>query len=317
MQPKRSGLAVQQPLTMSQKSRGIPDRAGYAEGSLTDWTVLARLYRPSEWLLILFFTYTAFLAVSFNLPPARRAAALAIPVLLCVLGYLESFSSRRATIVRDWVPVGMVLIAYWELAWFQSRHHLVALERHWLTWDHTLLISWGFRAVIESLGGLIPSVLEITYTLLYAIPPLSIGVLYLYGRRDRVETFLFPFLLGTFIAYGLLPHFPTASPRVEFANTDLPLIVTIWRRLNLWILQHGDIDTGVFPSGHVTVAFSAAFAMMRALPEKPWLGRVLLGMAVSILTATIYGRYHYAADGLAGLLLSITAIWVAGVLRRD
>jgi membrane-associated phospholipid phosphatase len=47
------------------------------------------------------------------------------------------------------------------------------------------------------------------------------------------------------------------------------------------------------------------------LPEKPWAGRFLLVLAASIATATVYGRYHYLVDALAGLGIALAAILTA------
>jgi membrane-associated phospholipid phosphatase len=70
------------------------------------------------------------------------------------------------------------------------------------------------------------------------------------------------------------------------------------------------IHTSVFPSAHVSGAFAGAFAMVLLLPERKWVGRFLLGLATLIATATVYGRYHYAADALAGFAIAAAAAWV-------
>jgi membrane-associated phospholipid phosphatase len=46
---------------------------------------------------------------------------------------------------------------------------------------------------------------------------------------------------------------------------------------------------------------------MRVLPERRWVGRFLLAIASLIAIATVYGRYHYLADALAGLLVALIA----------
>ena len=278
---------------------------------------LTERLRPSEWVLVAYFFYTALLAQFFNLPLLDRVAAIAVPILLFLLVYLDSFNPRRWTsMVRDWAPSPLVLVAYWQLNWFQSPQHVEDLERLWIGWDRTILYDFGLRSGIESMGAVIPWILELSYVLMYAIPPLSVAALYIIRRRDRVDRFLFLFLLGTLSAYALLPYFPSGSPRVEHPLLDQPSIMTIWRRFNIFILSRGDIQTSVFPSGHVTASFSAAFAMMLALPERKWFGRFLMMMAVLISIATVYGRYHYAADGLAGLMLSLMALAVTVMFRR-
>ncbi len=286
---------------MSEPNRNIPE-----------------MFRPSEWVLLAYFSYTGILAFQYNLPAGQKVLGLAVPLVLFALGYLDSSFLRRrwTSMVRDWLPAPLVLAAYWQVNWFRVDYHLEELERLWLTWDRYLLNELGLRAAVESLGPVIPSLIEISYLLMYVVPPFSIAAFYILRKRDRIEQYMFPFLLGTLSAYAMISHFPSGSPRVEHAGLDLPNIFTVWRQFNIWILNHGDIQTSVFPSGHVTAAFSAAFGMMLALPERPWFGRILLINSFLILVATVYGRYHYAADGIAGLAISLTALCITLYLRR-
>ncbi len=286
---------------MSEPNRNIPE-----------------MFRPSEWVLLAYFSYTGILVLQYNLPAWQNLLGLSVPLVLFALGYLDSSFYRRrwTSMVRDWLPAPLVLAAYWQINWFRVDYHLEELERLWLTWDRYLLNELGLRAAVESLGPVIPSMIEISYLLMYVVPPFSIAAFYILRKRDRIEQYMFPFLLGTLSAYAMISHFPSGSPRVEHAGLDLPNIFTVWRQFNIWILNHGDIQTSVFPSGHVTAAFSAAFGMMLALPERPWFGRILLINSFLILVATVYGRYHYAADGIAGLAISLTALCITLYLRR-
>jgi membrane-associated phospholipid phosphatase len=86
--------------------------------------------------------------------------------------------------------------------------------------------------------------------------------------------------------------------------------------VNLWLLGGYGIHTSVFPSAHVSGAFSGAFGMIRLLPEHPWVGKFLLVLAILIATATVYGRYHYGADALAGLVVSLAALAIASLTDR-
>jgi membrane-associated phospholipid phosphatase len=45
-------------------------------------------------------------------------------------------------------------------------------------------------------------------------------------------------------------------------------------------------------------------------------GWLLLPLAILIATATVYGRYHYVVDGLAGLALSVGAYFTWAVMER-
>ncbi len=209
--------------------------------------------------------------------------------------------------MRDWFPLALMLLAYREMGWFAPSQHTPRLELTWIAWDRVVLERFRLHAAIEVLGPVLPSLLEVAYTLVYTVGPFALAMLYLYGRRGRADQFLFTFILAVLLCYTQFPLWPSEPPRSVFAGEDAPSYDTVFRRFNWWMLGGYGIHTSVFPSAHVAGSFSAALAMMRALPEHPWVGRFLLGLALLIATATVYGRYHYAADAIAGLVMSLMA----------
>jgi membrane-associated phospholipid phosphatase len=52
-------------------------------------------------------------------------------------------------------------------------------------------------------------------------------------------------------------------------------------------------------------------ALLAARRYKPWLFWICLPFFLSMCAATVYGRYHYIADVLAGIVVGAIA-WVAG-----
>ena len=235
--------------------------------------------------------------------------ACLIPAGLFSIAQADRGRAHRAlSILRDWLPAVLVLVAYWSVDWAPKAHLNYNLEQALIEWDRMLLNDWGLRAGIERFGVVVPFVLESAYLALYAVLPLVIAAFYVGHERERLDDFLFPFLVGTLMTYALLPHFPSEGPRFVFPGQDLPTIDTMIRRVNIWVLDHGDIRTSVFPSGHVAVGFSAAFAMWLAVPARRGLGWTLLAGAVVVWITTIYGRYHYAADGLASLVVTGASI---------
>lgn len=62
------------------------------------------------------------------------------------------------------------------------------------------------------------------------------------------------------------------------------------------------------------MAFSSVFALLRAIPERHWLYGIVFIIATLVLIATIYCRYHNAADGLASLGISALAWRATGVI---
>jgi membrane-associated phospholipid phosphatase len=186
-------------------------------------------------------------------------------------------------------------------------------------WDRVLLHQRGLQAAIESTGTLLPSLLEICYGVVYAAGPVALAALYFRRKRERADRFLSIYLIGTLLAYALFPYFPSEPPRTAFAGADLPRVLTVFRRFNLWVLGGYGIHSSVFPSAHVSSAFAAAWGLLLTLPERQRIGWAMCAYAVLVAVATVYGRYHYAVDAVAGCGVSLVALaagWFFYARRR-
>lgn len=279
--------------------------------------------RTSEWVLVCFFFYIAAVSPWFpdrpNLKYQPVAVLLAVFALFAFVAWMERTEARTAiSISRDWLPIPLTVAAFREMELFLPSAFQHRYEGQWVTWDRVLLDEWRLRSLIESLGRAIPLYLELCYLLLYVLGLSCIALLYVQRRRESVDRFLTIFLLGTLLAYALFPFFPSEPPRIVFAGIDNPTFLTWARKLNLWVLQIATIHAGVFPSAHVSEAFSAAWAMFLLFPKRKIIGWALVWYAASVSVATIYGRYHYAADVLAGFAISLITAALCVVLRwRD
>jgi membrane-associated phospholipid phosphatase len=264
--------------------------------------------RKYEWLLIVYFTYVAAIAPIFI--PHGELRWLPSAVAAIVTAILFGLT-RFYKILRDWVPLIFTFTAFREMNWFTPAvrdHHL---EKAWIVWDRWLLDTAHLRAIVESMGPVIPSYLEICYVLVYVIALISALILVFNHRRGQLNTFWLAFLAGTLASYALFPYFPSDPPRVVFAGSDLPHIVTIFRRVNLAILGQYGIHSSVFPSAHVSAAFACAWGLLITMPDRKRYGWIVAAFAFSVAISTIYGRYHYATDALAGFAISFLAFIAA------
>lgn len=266
---------------------------------------------PHERVALVFFCFVAGLGLAREIAAPQRLVLLVFPAVLMGAWRIESMASRAWTrILRQWLSLGLILVAYWSVGCFASAKFVEA-QALLIGWDRAVLAA--MRPAVESLGGLFPFVLELVYMLLYAIPPICLAAFYIYRESDRAPRFLRILFLGTLTAYAMLPFFPVSSPYFAFPLVDLPNFSSVLRTANTALLARLDIDTSVFPSGHVAVAFSTAFGMRAAMPERRWLWLAVFAAAGGVYVATIYGRYHYAVDGLA----SIGIAWVAAKVAAE
>jgi membrane-associated phospholipid phosphatase len=169
--------------------------------------------------------------------------------------------------------------------------------------------------------------LELSYLLCYPLVPQGLGVLYLArplvatpsahrglaavrvnGFGAVVDQFWTTVLLAALSCYVIYPFFPLTPPRVLFHDLPGPAVEPLLRKINFWILDRYSVQACIFPSGHVAAVTATALAVRAYLPR---LGVVFLTAATSIAIATVYGRYHYTADAMAGALVAIAAFWTS------
>ncbi len=274
--------------------------------------------RSSEYILVAYFAYTSLLAVI--LPIGAPIPLVTVGINALVLGALCLLAAVHGQTkgpllggLRGFFPLPLVLLAYREMGWFAQPMVSHRLEESWITWDRIALPV--LHPAIEILGPVIPSLLEIAYSLATPTPMIALAILATLKREDRLDAFWFSFLLGAFTSYAMFPYFPSEPPRTVFPLDNVPSFNTVFRQFNFDMLAGHGIHTSVFPSAHVSAEFGAAIGLWRALPERRWLWGTFLVIACLITTATVYGRYHYLVDALAGLGVSAVTFMISRRVR--
>jgi membrane-associated phospholipid phosphatase len=135
--------------------------------------------------------------------------------------------------------------------------------------------------------------------------------LYLYFKKQYREFFYVVFIAG-FIIYSCFIFqtvFPAQGP-VHFdpgANGYLEAgPVSGFARDFLMTV---DIPGGAMPSGHIAGTLAIFMFAWRFARRAFWL---TLPVVISLCIATVYCRYHYAVDGIAGILVALIGVYVIG-----
>jgi membrane-associated phospholipid phosphatase len=206
--------------------------------------------------------------------------------------------------------LALVILAYKQMGWFAPPVHYHTLENQWIVWDNVVLSNWGIKRAIEATGPVLPNLLELSYLLVYAVGPFAVVMLYLFGSRKRIDTFLFIYVLGVLLSYAQFPFWPSEPPRTVFPG-HLEPVPSLLRRANLYVVGNAGIHTSVFPSAHVSGVVAAALAMWLLLSERKWLRYGFAIYAALVTVATFYGRYHYFVDAVAGVAVGVAAVPIA------
>jgi membrane-associated phospholipid phosphatase len=268
--------------------------------------------RVSEAIAVAYFAYLAAAAAVIPLPISRRrriwtGTAVAAASLLLLS---QTAGSESVDAVRDWFPAFWLLLGYWLPAAFVTKMH-PAFENTLLALDERMLGRPGPTRRLDRLPQLVNQALELAYLFCYPLVPMGLVCLYLGGLESKADQFWTAVLLAGFACYGVLPWVATRPPRlVEPPSPRMPSPI---RRLNLEVLQQASTGLNTFPSGHAATSLATTFAVAAYLPG----AGVLLGViALGISIGSVTGRYHYAADSIAGAAVAVLAFALAQLVTR-
>jgi len=309
---------------------------------------LSTQLRFAEKTLLAFFAALLIASFALSLPGTTRVALVALNVMLCgllvALGKDERLGRSLITSpIRDWLPALLMLLAYRESGLFIQADPAHRLDHLFILWDQRLLRSRWVEGALYASAPWLQYYLEMCYLLCYPVVPLGFAALYLRepapaGQRGPRRTqknlssrgvlrprggaesrsvvfdrFWTTVLLATLFCYAVYPAFPLTPPRVLFNDVPGPLVPPLLRHLNLWVLDRLSVQACVFPSAHAAAVTATALAVGA---YRPRLGILFCVMALSIAVATIYGRYHYTVDALAGVLVGVAAFAISTRIRR-
>lgn len=267
--------------------------------------------RVVELVTIVYFGGFACAAVLARVPWRARLLtwAHALAVTGTVWWMAQSSAAPAVQIARDWAPGLFLLLGYWLPRGFVRGPHL-AFERRLVQWDERLFASRA-GAALYRLPRVLQECLELSYLLVYPMVPAGFALLVLGGHRADADRFWTSVLLAEFACYALLPVLPARPPRALDPGAAVPTGRSRIRAAAVWFMDVASNGWNTFPSGHVAGCLTVAFAVMGVQPLG---GSLLLALALSITVATVAGRYHFAADAVAGVALAVAVTALAAVL---
>ncbi len=261
--------------------------------------------RASEWITVAYFAYLAGAAVvvpGIGQRQRRRVIGTAIAVVIAV--FTVAAFGTSAMLWRDSIPLLYILTGYWLPALLVTSTDPV-FERRLLALDHRL-IGMNVASISERAPRHVIELLELAYLCVYPMVPVGFACLYVAGLSEESDRFWTAVLLAVFGCYGVLPWLPTRPPR---AIEGAPLRTSgLVRSVNLRVLGVASVQLNTFPSGHAAASLATALAVSARLP----LAGLLLGLlALAIAIGSVVGRYHYAADALAGIALALLGFLIS------
>lgn len=223
---------------------------------------------------------------------------------------ISNNASSFIQFLRTFYPILWIL-----LAWKEMDQLVTMIFPYWFNpilpkLDYILFGVYPTVWVQKWFSPWLTELMNFFYGIYFLFIPLVAIVLYAKGQRQKVYHFLF--LISSTFAFSfiifLLCPAQGAWVYIREQHTMEPKGGFFLALIRL--IQHGGtIQGGAFPSSHVAAAWVSTLSAWRYL--RP-VGYVLSPLALGVTLATVYCRYHYAVDAIAGIVLG-TIVYIAGI----
>ncbi len=133
----------------------------------------------------------------------------------------------------------------------------------------------------------------------------------LYAQRDHLAfwTVMVSTAIAHYTVYVIAILFPIESPFYSLASLQTKALAGGWCTATIGLIERfGRVHGAAFPSAHVA---GSMVAILASWHYRRWRFWVCLPFFANMCIATVYGRYHYVADVLAGIVVGAMG-FVAG-----
>ncbi len=273
-----------------------------------------RRLTPTQGLTFLFLIGLFLLTLFFKEKiPLWRSQLLFYTLLLGLLFLLKIYADRRGArglggFLNDFSPILFVILTYQSLGnliqylWPDVDPYLIRIDFslfgvHPTVWLQRWITPW------------LTDLLSLAYLSYYFLPVILIVTLYLKGKKEFNQA-IFILTFGYYLSFVGYILFPAIGPRFTQAHLyTVPLEgswITDFVRDTLNALEHNKRDC--MPSGHTQIALMVLFLSHR---YERILFYLFLPVVCGLIFSTIYLRYHYVIDLMAGSVFAIASVFIA------
>ena len=266
----------------------------------------------ARWTTMLTASYlaitAALIAIFGGAVPGRAwlvTAHLAVSGSLLILDRAKP-RAEILRVVRDWHPLLLFPLLYKEVELLAPALGDWRLTTAIPAWESMLFAGQPSQYLSERLAFVpLSEYLHFCYLSYGIVIPAVAGYWYVSGRRTAFGELLLllsTVLLGSYLFFILLP---VDSPYYLSERLGPPLSGHVFFDLVHQVSARGGARGGAFPSAHVSGALVVSLVAWRH--QRP-LAYLLVPITAGVLFATVYGRFHYVLDTLAGAALAIAVV---------
>ena len=279
-----------------------------------------RGFWPVDWVVLPYYAGMAIViaCVYRRLPAAGWLIALHVAAITVALLAIR-FPGRPSFVFRHWYPLPYVAWCYREISILIPTIRHTEADAALARIDYKI---WGANPTVWLERISMPGVtefLQIVYSLF--VPVVLLIAYLLWRRRSYAEFRYYAFLiaLGFLVSYLGYVLVPARGPRFFLSHLQTVDLRGLWftAALQMTLDRLETRAWDCFPSGHTELTMLAWWGSRWISKRLCW---IYFAYTLSIISATVYLRYHYTIDVLAGAvvagLLVLVAPYLYTTLRR-
>lgn len=267
--------------------------------------------RPADAVTIIFLLFLTGLTLFYFAILPRATYLLSIYSLLILAQIILIRFRNSGRFMRNFYdvifPIICVLAVFDSLEWVVHYVNPEDIDPVLIKLDYLIFGSHPTVMLERIMNPFLTDILQIAYSTYYFIP-ISFGIILLKNKqRDEFEKSIFMILLCFYLSYLGYILFPALGPRFYLSSiqtAELQGFFVAEPIQNLLNRLEG-IKRDAFPSGHTGIALIVLYLAYR---YKRGYFRTALPIVLALLFSTVYCRYHYVVDVIAGFGLTLLTI---------
>ena len=263
-------------------------------------------FLPYDWVAIGYLAFTGVLILIFRKNVARWHFYLLARVL-CIIGIVSlTFTYEDTPLIfqflRDWYPLSTIALFYFEIEKLTQMVFQRYFDETVIYWEKRVFKGMPCLELSDRFPSMILSeILHLCYFSYYVMAVFLVAWLYFSGRIGPFQETVFAETLAFNLSLLCYPFLPTTGPRYLFEKIQGKLSEGFFFRLAHLAVSKGSSKGTAFPSSHVSLSVTVLLCALR-YDSTAFL--MLLPMCIGLTLGTVYGRFHYLIDAIAGAILA-------------
>lgn len=284
---------------------------------LTEYDAKIHLEELLTFGMALFLNILIIIFSHITLAPVIFTVNITIMLLIIATVYAQRYAtSQLFTIYRDWYILPLLV------AIFMEHNKLVPLinphdiDTILIKIDYALFFGNHPTVLMEKvLFPFITELLQIVYASFYFLPFTLCLLLYIKERKVEFHIVASTIMLGFYLSYIGYYIFPAIGPRFTLTHLQTQSLEGL---LLFNFVHHGlayleGVTRDCFPSGHTLVSILTVLLAIRFHKKFSVVATV---WALLLIISTVYLRYHYVIDVIAGFFVGLATFRYGPILAR-